>query len=349
MSIDLTSLTFQEMESLFTEIPTRSGNARHRAETVFRGLYREHAGDLREIEPLARDFLDGLHGRVHIGQLEPSSVQVSADGTRKFLFDLDGGAQVESVWIPARWGNTLCISSQAGCAMGCTFCHTGTMGLFRNLTTEEIVGQVAAVARERAPHGEEITGVVFMGMGEPLHNYEPVSRAISILLHDKGFAFSHNRVTVSTVGLVERMEQLGREHAVNLCVSIHSPFEEVRQRIVPAERRWPLSKILQACRDYPEPARRRIIFAYTVIPGVNDSAEDADALRERLDGLPNKINMIPFNPFPGSEFRRPTDEEVEAFQRELMSRGFRALYRTTRGDDIMGACGQLAARSKRTH
>ena len=186
-----------------------------------------------------------------------------------------------------------------------------------------------------------------MGMGEPLHNYDVVTKAISILLHDKGFAFSHNRVTVSTVGLVEQMEQLGKDHPVNLCVSIHSPFEETRARIVPAERRWSLNRILEACRRYPEPARRRIIFAYTVIPGVNDSAADAAELEKRLAGLPNKINMIPFNPFPGSEFRRPTDAEVESFQAKLMAHGFRALYRTTRGDDIMGACGQLVGRTKR--
>lgn len=342
MTVDLTSLRFSEMESLFAGIRTRSGNATHRAETVFRGMYRDLATRLEQIEPLARDFREQLEAQAFIGRLHPAEVLESEDGTCKFVFELHDGSRIESVWIPTRWGNTLCISSQAGCAMGCSFCHTGTMGLVRNLTVAEIVGQVVAVAAER-----EVTGIVFMGMGEPLHNYRAVTGALEILLHNAGFAFSHNRVTVSTVGLVEEIVRLGNELPVNLCVSIHSPFEEVRAELVPANKRWPLAEVIAACRSYPEPVRRRMMFAYTLLPGVNDRDKDAAELAGLLEGLPQKLNLIPFNPFPGTTYRRPTDAEVEAFQQRLVAHGFRALYRTTRGDDIMGACGQLATTGRR--
>lgn len=334
------------MTAAFAAIPTRSGNAAHRATAIFRALYREQIDDIDRVRHLAADFRQGLAERgAFISRLTASEVEESADGTRKFRFDLplgEGHGAVEAVWIPARWGNTLCVSTQMGCAMGCTFCHTGTMGLARQLSAAEIVGQVRAIAAEHP-----IDGVVYMGMGEPLHNFDAVVASLRILLHPHGLGLSHNRITVSTVGLVPEMERLARLLPVNLCVSLHAADDALRSRLVPSNRRYPLAEILAACHRFPDSVRRRLIFAYTVLAGVNDSPAEAARLRVLLEGLPGKINLIPFNPFPGCEFERPSDAQLGAFAQALHEAGFRTLHRTTRGADIGGACGQLATAARR--
>jgi 23S rRNA (adenine2503-C2)-methyltransferase len=346
MAVDLLQMSFEEMEALFASIPTRSGNPTHRATAVMRAMCRDQVRSVSDIEGLAKDFKAPLERIATVSRPVVSGMQEAEDGTRKYRYALADGAEVESVWIPEHWGSTLCLSSQAGCAMGCTFCRTAQMGLGRNLTQAEILGQVLGVMGDvDSAHG--VTNIVFMGMGEPLHNYDAVVRAIHVLLHPAGFALSHNRVTVSTVGLVPEMDRLGQEVPVNLCISLHAARDELRDTLVPVNRKYPLREVLEACQRFPHSVRRKLMFAYVVLPGVNDTENDAADLAALLDGVANKVNLIPFNSFGGAQYRSPSVEEVTRFQNRLLGRGLRALYRSTRGDEIAGACGQLATESGR--
>lgn len=284
-------------------------------------------------QELAADF--------DLPRLDPDVVSRSEDRTRKLLFRLDERASVEAVLIPDPPRLTLCISSQAGCGMGCAFCATARLGLLRNLTATEIVSQVLA-AQACLDADERVTNLVFMGMGEPLANYDAVAQAIEILTADWGVGLSGRRITVSTVGLVPQMRRLVEETPAQLAVSLTGTTDEQRDRLMPVNRRYPLATLLGMCRDLPIPQRRRITFEYVVLAGENDTLADADRLAHLLRGIRAKVNLIPFNPFPDSGFARPTEEAVVALQQRLLQHGLNATIRRSRGRDIQAACGQLA-------
>ena len=273
--------------------------------------------------------------------LEPARVAHSGDGTRKLLFDLGRGDAIEAVLIPDPPRLTLCISSQAGCAMDCDFCATARLGLRRNLSSTEIAGQVRAALALLQPE-ERITNLVFMGMGEPLHNYDAVVEAIATISSNWGIGLSARRITVSTVGLVPRMLRLVEDTDVLLAVSLTATTDELRDRLMPVNRRFPLAELMRACRELPIPQRRRITFEYVMLEDVNDSLDDARRLIRLLAGIRAKVNLIPFNPFPGSSYRPSSADVIERFRRRLLDAHVNATVRRSRGRDIQAACGQLA-------
>jgi 23S rRNA (adenine2503-C2)-methyltransferase len=318
------------------------GMPAYRAGQVLRWVYQHGAVAFAEMSDLPAALRDQLESEFFIRQLRPAALTRAEDGTRKLLFRLDDGNAVESVLIPDPPRLTLCISSQAGCGMGCLFCATGRLGFRRNLVANEIVGQIIAARCELTPK-ERITNVVFMGMGEPLHNYDAVVAAIEILMASWGCGFSSRRITVSTVGLLPQLERLAHETPVNLAVSLVATNNEVRDRLMPVNRRYPIERLISVCRKLPIPQRRRITFEYVMLAGVNDTLDDANRLIRLLRGIPSKVNLIPFNPFPGAGFESSAPETMRAFQTRLLESGVNATVRISRGRDVQAACGQLAA------
>lgn len=314
----------------------------YRADQVLRWLYERGARTFTEMTDLPASLRRELETAFLIPSHHLAHVARGADGTRKLLLQFADGAAVECVLIPDPPRLTLCLSSQVGCAMGCRFCATARMGLYRNLATTEIVAQLIAARRELGPD-ERISNLVFMGMGEPLHNYDAVVTAIGILTAGWGFRFSPRRITVSTVGLLPRLERLARDTSVNIAVSLIAATDAVRNRLAPVNRRYPLTQLVSVCRHLPIPQRRRITFEYVMLGGVNDAPTDAKRLIELLRGIRAKVNLIPFNPFPGCEFSSAPVETIERFQARLLEGGLHATIRTSRGSDIQAACGQLAA------
>jgi 23S rRNA (adenine2503-C2)-methyltransferase len=312
------------------------GKERFRATQIFKWLYQHDVRSFEEMSNLSRGLRQELDDTAFISNFDPAVVEQGSDGTCKYLFRLEDGESVESVLIPDDGRNTLCISAQVGCAMACEFCLTGTFKLSRNLTAAEIVNQVCAVRRDA-----EIRNVVFMGMGEPLHNLENVVRSIRILLDGNGLQFSNRRVTVSTCGLVPEMAELGRQVTVNLALSLNATTDELRDRIMPINRKYPLEVLLQACRDFPLPSRRKITIEYVLIGGVNDSIEDAKRLLKLTSNIPNKVNLIPFNEHEGCGFKTPAKASVDLFHKYLIDRHVTVITRNSRGYDISAACGQL--------
>jgi 23S rRNA (adenine2503-C2)-methyltransferase len=313
------------------------GKERFRATQIFKWIYQHDAGDFEEMTNISKDLRKDLTDTACISSLEPEAVEEGSDGTRKYLFNLEDGNAVESVMIPDEGRATLCISSQVGCAMACEFCLTGTFKLTRNLTTAEIVNQIMAVRRD-----VEIRNIVFMGMGEPLHNLDNVIPAIQIMLNGNGLQLSNRRVTVSTCGLVPEMARLGREIPnVNLAVSLNATTDELRNRIMPVNRSYPLKALMQACREFPLPGRRKVTFEYVMLGGVNDSLEDAKRLLRLTSDIPNKVNLIPFNEHEGCGFKAPTRAAIDAFHKYLIDRNVTVITRDSRGGDISAACGQL--------
>jgi 23S rRNA (adenine2503-C2)-methyltransferase len=329
------------------------GEPRFRAEQILGWVHRKAAPGFEAMTSLSRRLRDALAADFTLRRLEPALVVDAADGTRKLLFHLPAtddarAAAVESVLIPqveradgARDRLTLCISSQAGCAMGCDFCATARLGLVRNLTPGEIVGQVRAALAVAAPR--PITNVVFMGMGEPLHNYDAVATALEILTADWGFGISPRRVTVSTVGLVPAIPRLVAETGVHLAISLSATTDAQRNRLMPINRRYPLAALLDACRAVPLARRKRITFEYVMLDGENDGEGDARRLVGLLHGLRAKVNLIPMNPFPDAGFAPSPRQRILRFQAVLRAHGLHATIRESRGRDIQAACGQLAA------
>jgi 23S rRNA (adenine2503-C2)-methyltransferase len=288
-------------------------------------------------------FRTQLQFGTQLNALTLQEKQEASDGTRKYLFGLHDGHFIESVLIPDPPRYTLCVSSQVGCALGCKFCLTGALGFKRNLNAAEIVDQICRV-QEDLESSKRITNLVFMGMGEPLANYEAVLRAIKVLIDPNGLAFSHRRITLSTAGLVPQLYRLGQDSPVNLAISLHAPDDNLRSQIMPINRTYSLSKLMAACRDYPLPPRKRITFEYILMEGVNDHPRQAKELVKLLQGVKAKINLIPFNPHPGSPFKKPSEEGILAFQDVLQRAQLTAIIRQSRGADIGAACGQLAAK-----
>ena len=332
----------------------RLGEKRFRAVQLFRWIHQRGARDFDQMSDLAKSLRAKLAGCATIRPLPVISEHVSADGTVKWLFDVGAGNAVESVFIPEDDRGTLCVSSQAGCAVGCRFCSTGHQGFSRNLSTGEILAQLwhaehSLRARLKTPAGERvITNVVMMGMGEPLQNYGALVPALRVMLDDHGYGLSRRRVTVSTSGVVPFMERLREDLPVALAVSLHAPDDALRDPLVPLNRKYPLAELLAACKGYLERAPRDFItFEYCMLDGVNDSAEHAQALVELMrrhgaSGLRAKFNLIPFNPFPQSGLTRSPMARVQAFGKLLNDAGIVTTIRKTRGDDIDAACGQLA-------
>jgi 23S rRNA (adenine2503-C2)-methyltransferase len=340
--VDLKNFALEELEAFIA----RYGKERYRARQIFKWLYQKGAASFEEMSDISKELRRELAQSARISSLVPEMVEVSRDGTRKYLFRLEDGNAVESVLIPEEDRATLCISSQVGCAMGCSFCLTGTFRLTRNLTAAEIVNQVCAVKSSVQEH-PPLRNIVFMGMGEPLDNLDNVARAIRILVHDDGLQFSSRRVTVSTSGLVPQMDELGKRVTVNLAVSLNATTDEVRSRIMPVNRAYPLAELMAACRRFPLPSRRMITIEYVMIRGVNDTPDDAKRLVRLLHGIPVKVNLIPFNEHEGSGFRAPLQESIDYMHRYLLDRHITVITRDSRGADISAACGQLRGRLER--
>jgi 23S rRNA (adenine2503-C2)-methyltransferase len=319
----------------------------YRAEQVAGWLYRRGVDDPREMTDVGRALGERLAAEWETRALEVEEVRHSRDGTCKAALRAHDGSRIEAVVIPEEARTTLCVSTQVGCPLACSFCATGALGFGRNLGVAEIIDQVCQMQRLV---GEErrITNVVFMGMGEPLLNLPAVVESVRLLLHPKAFGLAPRRVTVSTVGVVPQIEPLLRAVPVNLAVSLHATTDAVRERLVPLNRRFPLDVLLGELRRLDQvTARRPVFFEYTLIEGVNDAPEDAERLVRLLHGIPSKVNLIPMNPHPDAPFRPPADAVIDRFLRELARRGMRVTLRRSRGPDIDAACGQLALRPSR--
>ena len=326
------------------------GQKPFRATQLARWIHRYCCDDFDAMTNLAKEFRARLKDLAYIKAPSIIREHKSADGTRKWLFDVGNGNAVEAVFIPEDDRGTLCISTQAGCAMGCLFCSTGKQGFNRNLTTGEIVGQLWTAERELRreagitdPNDRVISNVVLMGMGEPLQNLDNVIPALRIFLDDNGYGLSRRRVTVSTSGLVRQMDKLGEAAPVALAVSLHAPDDALRDKLMPVNKKHPLEELLAACRRYLKVAPRDFItFEYLLLGGINDAPEQARALVKLVKTVPCKFNLIPFNPFPDSDLKQPEREKVLAFAKILNDAGIVTTVRKTRGDDIAAACGQLA-------
>ena len=334
--VPLKDLTPADLELWIQE----AGQPAYRARQLLKWIYSQNVEDFQEMTDVSKDFRVWLEQHARILSVMREKVLTDKDGTRKLLFRLLDGERIESVLIDEERRLTLCVSSQVGCALGCRFCLTGEQGYRRNLSAGEIVDQICAARRELGPE-ERITNLVFMGMGEPLANLQQVAKALEIITSDHGLNFSTRKVTLSTVGLVPEMLELSRLFPIKLAVSLHAADNETRARIMPINRRYPLEELLEACRQLELPRRQRITFEYLLLAGVNDSAADAHKLAKLLKGLRAKINLIPFNEYPGSPFKRPAPNRIEDFQKILQEEHYTATVRQSRGAGIMAACGQL--------
>ncbi len=362
--IRLAGATRAEITRSLADIGVSERELRMRAGQLWHWIYHRGVSGFGAMRNISRPLLDKLAERCTLERPRITSEQVSADGTRKWLLRMpssgrhDKGAEIECVYIPESDRGTLCVSSQVGCTLNCTFCHTGTQALVRNLTSAEIVAQVM-VARDRlgdfpggiaptdglVPSGEgvrAVSNIVFMGMGEPLYNFENVRDAIGVLTDGDGLSLSRRRITVSTSGVAPEMEKLGRECGTMLAVSLHATNDALRDKLVPLNKKYPIETLLQACREYPGASNaRRITFEYVMLKGVNDSPAEAIALVRLLKGLPAKINLIPFNPWPGSPYECSDWDRIERFSDVVLKAGYASPVRTPRGRDISAACGQL--------
>jgi 23S rRNA (adenine2503-C2)-methyltransferase len=334
---NLKDLTLPEIEACIAPL----GKETYRARQIMKWLYQHGAESFEEMTNLSKDFRGTLSDLARIGQPDIAKIQTSADGTKKVLFRLEDGHSIESVLIPGKNHWTVCVSTQAGCRMGCSFCLTGKLGFKRNLLPSEITGQITRL-RFGTPEGKNMKNIVMMGMGEPLANYENIIKAIGIITSDFGLGFSNRKVTVSTCGIAPMIKQMGKDICINLAISLNAPDNKRRSELMPVNRKYPLETLLAACRDYPMPGRRMLTFEYILMAGINDAPEDAEKLALLLKGIRCKLNLIAFNEFPGSSFRTPSQETVSAFQQILMDHHYTAILRASKGSDILAACGQLS-------
>jgi 23S rRNA (adenine2503-C2)-methyltransferase len=344
--VDVSSLTLEGLTRFVTE---QLGERAFRAGQIYRWIHQRGVTSFDEMTDLSKALRQKLKERAEIVPLVKDLEQRSVDGTIKYRFKTRDGRYIESVYMPSEDRKTLCVSTQVGCAMACSFCMTGTLGLKRNLTPGEIVAQVHTVNREvRQLEGLEtyrpLTNLVFMGMGEPLHNFENLKTALSILQSEDGPNFSHRHITVSTVGLVPMIERFGQETDVKLAISLNASTDEQRSKTMPVNRKWNIAALLEACRKFPLRQGRRITFEYVLLRGFNDTDEDAHRLVQLLEGIPAKVNLIPYNENPGLGFQTTMEERAEAFRAILAEGHIAAFIRQNRGRDIAGACGQLANR-----
>ncbi|HVI51177.1 MAG TPA: 23S rRNA (adenine(2503)-C(2))-methyltransferase RlmN [Candidatus Sulfotelmatobacter sp.] len=352
MSENLKSLVGLSREQLADEMAS-IGEKPFRAKQLWHWMYHQGVTDFAQMSTLAKPLREKLAEHFVVRRPEVSRMQTSTDRTRKWLLKFHDGNEAETVYIPEDDRGAVCISSQVGCTLTCKFCHTGTQLLVRNLTPEEIVGQfmVARDSYEEWPSpmdgGRLISNIVMMGMGEPLFNYENVAQALKIIMDGEGISVSKRRITLSTSGVVPMMKRCGEELGVNLAVSLHAVTDEVRDHIMPINKKYPLVELMKACRDYPANNARRITFEYVMLKGVNDSLADARALIRLTQGIPAKFNLIPFNKWPGAEFDCSEMSDIRKFSDYLFEQGYSAPIRQPRGSDILAACGQLKSDSER--
>jgi len=333
----MAGLELAELEDALADL----GSERFHARQVFGWIHRRGVTDPERMTNLPRDLRARLADAFTVSTPRVVGDETSEDGTRKLVLELADGKRIEAVYIPNTPAQTFCISTQVGCAMGCGFCLTGKMGLARNLTAGEICGQVRVLATATGLLGGTFN-LVFMGMGEPLHNYDETMRAFRILTDPQGLALPPRRITLSTVGIVPAIERLAGEPRIpNLAVSLHAPTDELRTKLVPPNRKYPIADVLAACRRFPLKKRGRITFEYVLLAGVNDAPADARRLATLLKGMQAKVNLIPLNPAPGIPYERPSDEAVDRFAKTLAERHVTVSVRKSRGRDIRAACGQL--------
>ena len=332
---------------------TRLGLPKFRAKQLWRWVWRHGLTNFDEMSDLGKTVRAQFSGMFHADRPLVTRRFQSSDGTIKWLLRFPDGTEAETVYIPDRERGTLCISSQIGCTLTCSFCHTGTQKLVRNLSTAEICGQVMLAIDELGdwPAGKpnrRLTNIVLMGMGEPLFNYENVAAAMRIIMSGEGVGLSKRRITLSTSGVLPEIKRAGEELGVNLAISLHAVRDELRNELVPINRKYPLAALIDACRNYPGLSNaRRITWEYVMLDGVNDSDEDCQELLALIKGIPSKLNLIPFNPWPGSPYKCSSPERIEAFARKVLKAGYASPVRRPRGQDIMAACGQLKSASER--
>ncbi|MBM4367654.1 MAG: 23S rRNA (adenine(2503)-C(2))-methyltransferase RlmN [Deltaproteobacteria bacterium] len=341
--IDIKSLELVEIEAALQGM----GSERFRALQVYKWLWQRGVTSFDEMTNVAKPVRALLAVRFYISWLTTLAVQKSVDGTHKFLWQTEDGHRIESVLIPDDERMTLCVSTQVGCAMACSFCLTGDLGLRRNLRPAEIANQPLQV-RQALEAQFRISNVVMMGMGEPLHNVDNLIPALRIYLDEQALNFSHRKITVSTVGLVPQMQKLADTLPVNLAVSLNATTEEQRRQVMPITRKYSMMALLDACRELPLPNMKRITFEYVMMAGFNDSMDDAVRLARLMRGIKSKVNLIPYNENPDREIRRPPDSRVKQFQHYLVNHGIQASVRVTRGGDISAACGQLGKAAERS-
>lgn len=329
------------------------GEKKFRANQLWEWVYNKGVKSFDEMTSISVKFREDLKAKYNLNRPGISVAKKSIDGTSKWLLKMHDGSEIETVHIPDEDRGALCVSSQVGCSLTCTFCHTGTQNLVRNLTAEEIVGQFMLARDELGdwPSKKEqriVSNVVMMGMGEPLLNYDNVAKALKIIMDGEGLSLSKRRITLSTSGIVPLIERCGHELGVNLAISLHAVTNELRDVLVPINKKFPLERLLQACRDYPPGGNaRRITFEYVMLKDVNDSDADARALIKLLEGIPSKVNLIPFNKWPGAGYERSSNNRIRAFSKIIEDGGYSSPVRTPRGEDILAACGQLKSESVR--
>lgn len=354
---NIVGLTRDELRDALIEAGTPEKQAKMRVGQIWQWVYHWGVRDFALMTNLAKDYRAQLAQHFEIALPEIVTRQVSADGTRKYLLKIAGGHEVETVYIPEETRGTLCISSQVGCTLTCSFCHTGTQKLVRNLTAGEIVGQVM-VARDdlgewpqpAAPKDETrlVSNVVLMGMGEPLYNFDNVRNAMKVVMDGEGISLSRRRITLSTSGIVPEIAKTAEEIGCLLAVSFHATTDETRDKLVPVNKKWNIETLLGALREYPRLSNsERITFEYVMLDGVNDSDADARRLVKLIQGIPAKINLIPFNEWPGAPYKRSSWERIESFADIVHKAGYASPIRTPRGEDIMAACGQLKSATER--
>ena len=337
MNPNLKDLTLHEFEAYLAE----RKEPVYRAKQIWQWLFQKRVATFSEMTNLPASWRARLAEDFTLSRLTNLKTTTSTDGTKKFLWGLFDGHSIESVLIPESKRLTLCVSTQAGCGFGCAFCATAILGLKRSLSASEIVDQILEVSRS-LPDEQRISHVVLMGMGEPLANYAQTVKALGVITDTSwGVGISPRRITLSTVGLVPQIQKLMEETKVNLAISLHAPSDEIRSQLMPVNRKYSLQQLMACCRSLPMPRRKRITFEYVLLRGINDSPEAAQALCQLLQGIRCKVNVIPFNPHPGSRYERPDDRDIEGFQQILQADGVQINVRRPRGDDIQAACGQL--------
>ncbi|MEH6545253.1 MAG: 23S rRNA (adenine(2503)-C(2))-methyltransferase RlmN [Sneathiella sp.] len=347
----LIGLTREEIAAALVDAGEDVKPAKMRARQLFHWLYHRGASNFDDMTSISKEMRSRLPDQFTAERPEITSLQESTDGTRKWLVKFPDGQEVESVHIPEEDRGALCVSSQVGCTLTCSFCHTGTMKLVRNLTAGEIIAQML-VARDTigewpSPKGERmISNIVMMGMGEPLLNYDNVAKALKIIMDGEGISLSKRRITLSTSGVVPKIHQCGEELGVNLAISLHAVTDEIRDQLVPINKRYPIKELLQACREYPSSNNaRRITFEYVMLKDINDSPTDARELVRLLKDIPAKVNLIPFNPWPGTQYECSSNNAIHRFAKIVNDAGYSSPVRVPRGRDIMAACGQLKSES----
>jgi 23S rRNA (adenine2503-C2)-methyltransferase len=343
---DLLGLSQPQMTSMLGEL----GEKPYRTNQVMKWLHHRFVDDFSQMTDISKKLRAEFENIAEIVEPKVISEKCSTDGTRKWLMQSRSGSAFETVYIPEDSRGTLCVSSQVGCALDCKFCSTGKQGFNSNLTSGEIVGQLRVVERilaaQRSDSEQKVTNVVFMGMGEPLLNADQVIPAVSVMMDDLGYGISKRKVTISTAGVVPGIQRLKENTDASLAVSLHAPNDQLRDQLVPINRKYPIAELLDACRDYALNLgeKRTVTIEYILLDGVNDQAQHVRELIELLRDFPCKINLIPFNGFPGSGFKRPSSRAVRFFQEKLVQAGYATMVRTTRGEDIDAACGQLAGK-----